>query len=57
MKPKTKREYYCNGQLMYEWNYINGQLHGLCKGWYSNGQLMYEWNYINGQRHGLCINY
>jgi len=49
--------WYSNGQLWYEWNFVNGQRHGVSKGWYSNGQLAYENNYVNGQRHGLCISY
>ena len=57
MKPTIERKYYDDGQLRYEWNYVNGQRHGLCKGWHENGQLWYEDKYVNGQRHGLCITY
>jgi antitoxin component YwqK of YwqJK toxin-antitoxin module len=49
------------GQLEYEYNYQQGQKHGLCRGWYevsgqsseAHGQLWYESNYHQGQSHGL----
>jgi len=44
--------YYDNGQPSYEYNYQNGQLHGLSTEWYSNEQLRYEYNYQNGLEHG-----
>lgn len=49
MTIETKREYYDNGQLMWERSYKNRKLHGLRRGWYRNGQLEWEWNYENGQ--------
>ena len=34
---------------MYERNYKNGKLHGICKAWYDNGNIMYERNYKDGE--------
>ena len=42
------REWYDNGQLWYEYNYVNGNSYGLCRGWYFDGQLRNEYNYVNG---------
>ena len=58
-------KWYDDGQLMYEWHYKNGELHGLslawerdwedgeyhrlCRGWNENGQLQYGWNYKDGE--------
>ena len=36
---ETIKEYYDNGQLLYEDNYLNGKPYGIRKGWYKNGQL------------------
>ena len=33
----TVKEYYNNGQLLSEYNYVNSKLNGLCRGWYKNG--------------------
>jgi len=33
---------------------IQGQAHGISRGWYSDGQLRYEENYIQGQSYGIC---
>ena len=51
------KEYYYNGQLCWEGNYVNGQEHGLWKNYYYNGQPWKKGNYVNGQRHGLWKNY
>ena len=48
MKNGLVKEYYDNGQLWFERNYVNGELNDLCRGWHDNGQLRYEWNYVNG---------
>jgi len=48
------REWYSNGQLRYEHNYVHDLKHGICYGWYPNGQLKYEDNYFHGQKHGIC---
>jgi len=39
---EVKREYYSNGQLSYESNYVNGLRHGIQHAWYENGQLEEE---------------
>jgi len=43
----TKFIYYENGNLKHEWNFINGQLHGLHSAWYKNGDKWYERIYNN----------
>ena len=45
----TVRYYYENGQLRYEEQYHQGQLHGTVKVWYENGQLEYEEQYHQGK--------
>ena len=47
------REWYTNGQLMYEHNYKDGKEDGLGRMWYDNGQLLYEYNYKDGRDDGL----
>jgi len=32
---------------------IQGQKHGIRRGWDENGELWYEYNYYQGQRHGI----
>jgi antitoxin component YwqK of YwqJK toxin-antitoxin module len=48
-----KRSRYSNGQLSWETPYVNGERHGISRGWHENGQLMYETPWLNGQRHGI----
>lgn len=36
---ETIRNYYDNGQLMWEISYLNGKKHGTWKKYYENGQL------------------
>lgn len=43
---------YKNGQIHYQFNYLNGKLHGDQKEWYKNGQLECHHFYNNGKRHG-----
>lgn len=45
-------EYYENGQILSESNYLNGELHGLSREYYENGQILSESNYINGELNG-----
>lgn len=49
--------YYPNGQIEYEWNYINGYQHGVQKGWHENGQLSFEQNYISDHMDGKQISW
>jgi len=51
------REYYGNGKLRYEGNYIAGKQIGLWRGYYGNGKLWYEGNYIAGKATGLWRGY
>ena len=44
------REWYENGHLFYEDNYIDGKLDGLQRQWYENGQLWFERNYKDGEK-------
>lgn len=50
---KIKREYYINGQLMYEVPFYQNKYHGTGKWWYENGQNHYEVSYNYGQKHGI----
>ena len=43
---------YPNGQIEYEWNYVNGGKHGIQKGWHENGKLSFEQNYVNDHMDG-----
>lgn len=43
---------YTNGQIQYEWNYVNGGKQGIQKGWHENGKLSFEQNYINDHMDG-----
>jgi len=43
------KEYYENGQLMWEIPYVRGKKHGTWKGYYENGQLMWEIRYELGK--------
>lgn len=47
-----KLTYYPNGQIEYEWNYVNGGKHGIQKGWHENGTLSFEFNYVNDHMDG-----
>jgi len=41
------------GQLRYQWNYKDGNYHGLHQGWYEDGRPRYRYNYKDGNYHGL----
>ena len=43
------RSYYDNVQPRYQEEYLNGKLHGTCKGWHEDGQLEYQKEYLNGE--------
>ena len=43
------KEYYYNGNIEYEGNYLNGKRNGKGKEYYSNGKLKYEGEYFNGE--------
>ena len=45
----TYKEYYPDGKLWFEVDYLNGKHHGSFKQYRPDGQLAYEANYINGR--------
>ncbi|MBT6816085.1 MAG: hypothetical protein HOA49_06750 [Flavobacteriales bacterium] len=47
-----KRDYYENGQLKKEGEWVNDKGVGVHKGWYKNGQLEYECGWQDGVPHG-----
>jgi len=50
------RRYWSNGNLRYEWEYLNGQrADGVAKGWWSNGNLKQTIEYKEGKWNGLKI--
>ena len=51
------RNYYGNGRIHWQENYVNGVKHGTCKGWYKSGELSWEHRYIKGLKHGACNSY
>ena len=46
------KEYYNNGQLKFESEYLNGKIMGKRKEYYENGKLKFEGEYLNGKRNG-----
>jgi len=44
------KEYYIDGQLWKEVNYIDGKKEGIYKSYYQNGKLKEEINYIDGEK-------
>jgi len=57
MQKEIKRGYWPNGQLCYEYTYINGKEHGVRKVLYPNGQLSDEIPYKNNVRCGAKVNF
>lgn len=52
-----KNTYYPNGQIEYEWNYVNGGKHGIQRGWHENGELSFEQNYTSDHMDGKQISW
>ena len=44
------KEYYNNGELMFEGEYLNGKRNGKGKEYDYNGKLEFEGEYLNGKR-------
>ena len=44
------KEYYENGILSSECEYLNGKKHGYEKTYYTNGNIAFEGEYLNGKR-------
>ena len=43
---------YENGEVLFEGEYINGEINGKGKEYYEDGKLKYEGEYLNGYRNG-----
>lgn len=43
-------EYYNNGKICHEHNWLNGKYHGVCKDYHKNGVLWVDAVYNNGKR-------
>ena len=52
------KEYYDNGKILYEGEYLNGERNGKGKEYYPDGQLEFEGEYLNGKKwNGKGYNY
>ena len=49
--------YYENGKVSVERNFLNGTLHGLYQAYYENGQLAQQINFANGLKDGIYREY
>jgi antitoxin component YwqK of YwqJK toxin-antitoxin module len=49
-KNGKSKEYYDNGQLKFEGEYLDGKKNGKSKEYYDNGRLKFEGEYLNGKR-------
>jgi len=49
----TIKEWYVNGQLVREFNYVHGKEDGSQKMWLSNGNIRANYTVVNGERFGL----
>ena len=49
------KRYYRNGDLDWEFNYVDGKIHGLCRVWHfkANGYLASEGMYANDMQNGF----
>ena len=46
------KEYYNDGKLLFEGEYLNGKRNGIGKEYYTNGKLKFVGEYLNGKRNG-----
>ena len=54
------KEYYENGNIEFEGEYLNGKRNGKGKEYFNNGKLLFEGEYLNGKRwngKGFNINF
>ncbi len=51
------KEYYANGQVKVQCNYINGLMDGFREEFYCNGDVKIKCNYINGKPDGIYEEY
>ena len=54
---ETRIEYWDNGEVLSQINYLNGKRDGACRYWYKNGTLMTEGFYKNGKTKGIWMSY
>ena len=45
-----RKEYYYNGKLKFEGEYINGEINAIGKEYHDNGKLRFEGEYLNGKK-------
>lgn len=45
---------YNNGEVQYEWSYIDGVPNGVWKYFFYTGKIQYEFTYVDGSRNGPC---
>jgi len=48
----TVQNFYPNGRLAWETQWVEGKLHGVTRGYYENRKLMEETTWVNGKLHG-----
>jgi hypothetical protein len=48
----TIRNFYPDGRLAWETQWVDGKLHGVTRGWYENRKLREETTWVNGKMHG-----
>ena len=51
------KDYYDNGKLKFEGEYLNGKRNGKAKEFYHNGFLKFEGEYLNDERNGKAKEY
>jgi len=51
------KEYYDNGELKFEGEYLNGERNGKGKEYYENGKLKFKGEYLNGKLNGKVKEY
>ena len=51
------KDYYRDGTLFFEGEYLNGKRHGICKEYYDNGKVEIEVEYKNGLKNGKVKEY
>ena len=44
------KEYYKNGKLKFEGEYLNGEINGKAKEYFKNDKLRFEGEYLNGKK-------
>ena len=52
IKHEKFKEWFEDGQLFIESNYVDGKLNGIYKEWHENGQLRLQFNYVDDKENG-----